>query len=144
MPEDIGDDLGVVLAELGQFLSYKCADADVLEPDRVHHSTGCLADTRRRRAGHGLRGESFDDDSAKAAQIDEGSEFDAVSKGTAGGNYGIFERERAYADSEVNSRGPFVNAYRLGRTHSEEFITPVKVRGHRQRIRRLRILGGLC
>jgi hypothetical protein len=144
MPEDISDDFGVVLAELGQFLSYECADADVLEPDRVHHSTGCLADTRSRRSGHGLRGESFDNDSAEAAQIYEGSEFDAIPKGTAGGNHGIFEREGTYADSEVNSRGPFVNACRLGRTHWQEFITLVKVRGHARRIRRLRIFGGLC
>jgi len=144
MPEDIGDDIRVVLAKLGQLFSDESADADILQPDGIHHPTCGFADAGCRRSCHGLRGESFYDDSAEAIQIYEGSKLDAVSESTAGSDDRIFETEGAYADSEVNSRGPFVNACRLGRTHWRDFITPVKERAQPQRIPPLRILGGLC
>ena len=78
---------------------------------------GCLAHPGRGRSGHGLGREALHDDPAQAVQVDQMCELDSIAKSAAGGNNGIFETNGTDADSEVNPRGPFGDACRLGRTH---------------------------
>ena len=78
---------------------------------------GVSRHSRRRRTGHGLDRETLDDDPAEAVQINEVRELDAVAECAAGSNNGVFEGNGTDGDSEVNPRGPFGDACRLGRTH---------------------------
>ncbi len=119
--EDISDDGGVVPAKRGQLLGDKGAHPDVLQPDGIHHPAGGLAHSRGGVSGHWLSGKSFYHDSAQAVQVDEVGELDAVAKGAAGGNDGVFEGNRANGNPEVNcprAGGPF-GLSRRRQTHRE-------------------------
>ena len=90
MAEDIGYDRRIEPAELRELLGDERSHADVLQPDRVDHPAGRLADPRRRRSGHGLCGESLHNNPAEPIQIYELREFDAVPECPARRNYWIF------------------------------------------------------
>lgn len=126
MAKHIGDDGGVVPPELGELLGNKGSNAYVLETDSVDHAAGRFAHPRGGCPGHGLERQPLDHDSTQPVQIHQVGELDAVTKGATGRNNGIFEAKGPYVNSEVNRRGPFGDAYRLGRTHFPESNTTVK------------------
>jgi hypothetical protein len=80
VPEHIGDNSRIELAQLRQLLRNKCAHSDVLQADRIDHPAGRLAYPRCRRSGHRLRGQSLHNDPAKPIQIHEFGEFDSITE----------------------------------------------------------------
>jgi len=93
--EDVGDDDDVLHAlELWKLFGDEGTDAHVLEADGVDHASGGLDDARRGIAGHGLAGEALGDEGSDVIERDNVFEFDAVAKGSAGGDDG---RAQLYA-----------------------------------------------
>ena len=74
----------------------------VLQADGVEHAGGGLAEAGPGGAFYGLSGEALGDQSAEAVEVDQRGEFEAVTKGAAGGNDGITKPESADGYAQVN------------------------------------------
>ena len=126
MAKGVGNDRRAVLAKLGQFLGYERSDTNILQSDGVDHPACGLAQSWGGGSVHWFQREPFDHDPTQALQLHEVREFDAVTECATGGNDGILKMKGTDPDSEVNPRGPFGNACRLGRTHRRQSSTEVK------------------
>ena len=78
------------------------AHANVLQAYCVEHARGGLNSSGRSGTRHGFQREAFDDDTAKAVEIQQRGKLDAIPEGSAGGNDGIGKAQRANVDGEVH------------------------------------------
>jgi hypothetical protein len=100
--EDIDDDPAAWVSAQGrQLLREELFDADVLEPDGVDHAGGGFYEARGLVAGHGLARDAFSDKATDFPEVDDLLEFNAVTKGAAGGNDRVDQVEAAEANAHV-------------------------------------------
>ena len=79
------------MPQLGQLLVDKGARADILQSDGVEHARRRFVQTRRRIAGHRLRGQSLDHKAAELVEVHDIFELNAVAKGPAGRDHRILQ-----------------------------------------------------
>jgi len=100
--EDVGEHDDVLfLAQRGELFGEEGGRSDVLQADGIQHSGGGFIEARRRISGHRFLGETFDDQSAEAVEVNDIFELDAVGEGAGGGDDRILEVDAGEADAQV-------------------------------------------
>ena len=94
----------LICAQLAaSFSSRKARGADVLQADGIEHAGRGFPQARRRIADHGLFRQTLHHEAAELVEVDDIFEFDAVTKGSAGGDDGVFEFNAGKVHTEVRS-----------------------------------------
>src|ERR1700733_12798255 len=103
--KDVGKNHDVFdLSEPGHLFFEKSRSPDVLQTDGVEH-TGCsLPQARRRIADHRFARESFDHEPSQLVEVNDIFKLDAISKGSAGRDDGIFKLDAGEAHAQIESR----------------------------------------
>src|SRR5260370_19758054 len=98
----LADGRRIVFSQYREFFGYEGSDPNILEPNGVEHSGG----GREKPGGGGaldrFAGKALGDEAAKAVQVNKMGEFEAVTKGSAGGENRIPQAQRANFYAEVH------------------------------------------
>ncbi len=101
--EDVDDDLCVVFLQQGKFVLDEGSYSHILQAYGVQHPRWGLTEPRSRSTLDGLQGNAFGDEAAQVAQVNQMSEFQAITKGAAGSDDGISKAQSANLHLEVNA-----------------------------------------
>ncbi len=100
--EDVGYDRRIEFLQYREFFGYEGPDPHILEADGIEHAGGGREEPGSGGTFDGFPGKALCNEAAEAVQVNEVGEFEAVTKGSTGGENRITQAQRANFYAEVN------------------------------------------